>query len=238
MDSFSYYTFSKPVKYITFAMIMAVDNRGAIGVRNGLPWDGFINNKLDMEWFKDHTKGKVVIMGYNTWVSLGRKPLPGRVNIVVTGNHIEEVTEDIKTNMGIATQAGKVTPRVIVAQSPEKVIEAINHGMGDWNDGGEMMVIGGAKIYEAFMPHTSRIYLTTFDGEFEADTFVHLDLTDFDLIYRDKMRQSELNFEIWDVTEAAAKRDDADIMKIEHVYREADGIAAEIMKERAEKKDV
>lgn len=241
INSVSYYKYSNPVKYTTFSMIMAVDNRGAIGLNNDLPWKGFIDNKPDMEWFKEKTKGKVVVMGYNTWVSIGRKPLPNRVNIIITAQHTEEVKVEAKQHkdgfMANKLNLGKMIPKTFVCASPAEAIKHIEDGVGVYHDGGEVMVIGGAKIYEAFMPNTSRIYLSTFNGEFEADTFVHLDLSDFDLMYRDKLTHSELNFEIWDVTVETTKRPDAEIMQIEHTHRAAEGIAAEIMKERVEKEN-
>lgn len=242
MSNFSFYKFSNPVKYTTFSLIMAVDNRGAIGFNNDLPWKGLVSNKTDMTWFKEKTKGKIVIMGYNTWVSIGRKPLPGRINIILTKEHVKEVTEAIERfNFEFLSNTennDKKLPIVKTASSPEDIMNFISDRLGDLHKGGEVMIIGGARIYEAFIEHASRIYLTTFDGEFEADTFVHLDLTDFDLVYRDNTQFMEPKFEIWDVTEAASKRADSDIMRIEHIYRAAEGIAAEIQKENAEKKDV
>ncbi len=242
MSNFQYYKISTPVHYTTFSLIMAVDNRGAIGLKNDLPWKGFVNNKTDMEWFKEKTKNKVIVMGYNTWVSIGRKPLPGRINVIVSKNHGKEVRNDIDSHMtswkNNPENNGKKLPTTLLVDSPESAISAIKGMTGDIHHSGEVMVIGGAQIYQAFMEHASRIYLTTFDGEFEADTFVHLDLTDFDLIYRDKTKYLEPKFEIWDVTEKAAERADSDIMQISHEYRAAEGIAAAIQKEREEKGNV
>lgn len=243
MSNFVYYKVADSYfRYTTYSMIMAVDNRGAIGFNNDLPWKGLMNNKPDMEWFREQTKGKIVIMGYNTWVSIGRKPLPNRVNIVITQKHSEEVKAEIKEHkdafMGNNLNLGKPVPKNFVTSSPADAIKRIKDGLGDFHNGGEVMVIGGAQIYQAFMEHTSRIYLSTFDGEFEADTFVHLDLVDFDLVYRDKIRQSDIKFEIWDVTKETVKRADSDIMKIEYGHREPEGIAAEIKKEKEEKQDV
>lgn len=236
MNNFAFYKISNPVQYTTFSLIMAVDNRGAIGFKNGLPWKGLVSNKTDMEWFKEKTKGKIVVMGYNTWVSIGRKPLPGRANIIISNANCKAVKNDINVFMSawLSQRENKAEnmPTVLLAQSPEKAKQAIEAGLGKFHQGGEVMVIGGAQIYQAFMEVTSRIYLTTFDGEFEADTFVHLDLTDFDLIYRDKTKYLEPKFEIWDVTEETAKRADSDVMQIEYIHREPEGIAAEIKKEK------
>lgn len=237
-----YKTINSYVTPISYAMILAVDSRGGIGLNNDLPWKGIADNKSDMQWFREKTKGKIVVMGYNTWVSIGRKPLPGRINIVLTKEHVKDVAEDIERfNFAFLSNTennGKKLPTVKTASAPEDVMNFISDKLGDLHTGGEVMIMGGARIYEAFMPNTSRIYLTTFDGEFEADTFVHLDLKDFDLIYRDKTKYLEPKFEIWDVTEEAAQRPDSDIIQISHGHKPAEGIAAEIAKEKEDAKNV
>ena len=62
-------------------LIIACDPNGGIGYQNRLPWT---NIRGDLPRFKQLTEGQVVIMGRNTWDSLPKKPLPGRVNLVVT----------------------------------------------------------------------------------------------------------------------------------------------------------
>lgn len=226
-------------QHITYAMIMAMDSRGGIGLDNRLPWKGLADNRTDMQWFVEKTKGKIVVMGYNTWVSIGRKPLPGRINIVLTKEHVKDVAEDIERfNYAFLSDVknnGKKLPVVKTASTPEDVQKFIEEKIGELHNGGEVMIIGGAKIYEAFMPVTSRLYLTTFDGEFEADTFVKVDLTGWELRYRDTMQMFQPKFEIWDVTKEVEDKSDADIMQIEHIHRPAEGFVAEVMQE---KKDV
>ncbi len=63
------------------AIIVARAKNGVIGVNNTLPW----HLPEDLKHFKNTTLGYPIIMGRNTWVSLGR-PLPGRRNIVVSRN--------------------------------------------------------------------------------------------------------------------------------------------------------
>jgi len=69
-------------------LIVAADPRGGIGDKNKLPWE-----KLDGDLlrFKNLTTGKVILMGRNTWESLPRKPLPNRVNVVVTSKDIDGI---------------------------------------------------------------------------------------------------------------------------------------------------
>lgn len=209
----------------TYSLILATDKRGGIGLNNGLPWKGLVDNKSDMKWFRENTKGKIVVMGYNTWVSIGSKPLPGRTNIVLTKAHVKDVAEDAErfyySFLNNPENNNKTLPIVKTASTPEDVRSYISSQLGVTHHGGEVMVMGGAQIYNAFIEYTSRIYLTTFDGEFEADTFVDLDLTDWDLRYRDNLQLLEPKFEIWDCTEESAKRSDVDTLKISYGHKPA-----------------
>tara|TARA_B110000858_G_C17736469_1_gene442762 strand:+ start:619 stop:1182 length:564 start_codon:yes stop_codon:yes gene_type:complete len=60
--------------------IVAVSQDGVIGVNNGLPW----RLPFDLKWFKMNTYKQAIVMGRKTWESLPRKPLPGRVNYVIS----------------------------------------------------------------------------------------------------------------------------------------------------------
>jgi len=62
-------------------LILACDPDGGIGYQNKLPWT---NIRGDLPRFKRLTEGQLVVMGRNTWDSLPKKPLPNRINIVVT----------------------------------------------------------------------------------------------------------------------------------------------------------
>ncbi|MCV6900975.1 dihydrofolate reductase, partial [Escherichia coli] len=52
-----------------------------MGYKGGLPWP---HNSEDMKWFKESTRGDVVVMGRKTWESIGKKPLPKRKNIIIS----------------------------------------------------------------------------------------------------------------------------------------------------------
>ena len=67
-------------------LIIACDPNGGIGYENRLPWS---NIQGDLPRFKRLTEGHPVIMGRNTWDSLPKKPLPNRINIVVTSRSFE-----------------------------------------------------------------------------------------------------------------------------------------------------
>lgn len=131
----------------TVALIVARTRNGVIGRNNSMPW----HLPEDLRYFKRITMGKPVIMGRNTWESLG-KPLPGRDNIVVTRNtnyHAEGalVVGSVETAIQRAKQL-----------ATEKNCE-------------EIMVIGGAQIYRAALPLVQRAYITEIDANINGDAF-------------------------------------------------------------------
>lgn len=97
----------------------------------------------DLAWFKRNTLNKPVIMGRKTFESIGR-PLPGRLNIVISskpGEH-DGVTWVTSVDAALAAAGG---------------VE-------------EVMVMGGGRVYEQFLPKANRLYLTHIDAEVEGDT--------------------------------------------------------------------
>ncbi|MDC9595696.1 type 3 dihydrofolate reductase [Xenorhabdus anantnagensis] len=97
----------------------------------------------DLAWFKNKTLGKPVVMGRVTYESIGR-PLPGRLNIVISR---QPASDD----------------RVTWVNSIEAALAAAG-------DAEEVMVMGGGKIYEQFIPLVNRMYLTHIDAEVIGDT--------------------------------------------------------------------
>lgn len=124
-------------------MIVAVDETRAIGKDNKLLW----HIPEDLKRFKELTTGHAVIMGENTYRSIGR-PLPNRTNIVVTLNQELEI------------------PGCLIAYSLEEALQAARE-----HETEEIFVIGGASIYRQFLPMIDRLYLTLVQGTHEADTF-------------------------------------------------------------------
>ncbi|SRR6266581_5118235 len=116
--------------------IMVRAENGTIGDNNSLPW------KLpeDLKAFKKTTSGHAIIMGRKTFESIGSKPLPNRINIVIT--------KDIP-------QQPALKKGVMYCAKPEMVPPAIDHYYG-----GIGYVIGGRSIYLEFLPQTDIILLT------------------------------------------------------------------------------
>jgi dihydrofolate reductase len=126
---------------MTVALIVAVAENGVIGREGGLPW----RLSGDLRYFKAVTMGKPIIMGRKTFESIGR-PLPGRPNLVVSRNR------------GFSSDGIEVFDGLDVA-----VAHAEGLGLG------EVMVIGGAGLYEAALKLADRIYLTEVHAAVEGD---------------------------------------------------------------------
>lgn len=123
------------------AVVVAMAENRVIGIANQLPW----HLPADLRRFKQITLGKPVLMGRRTHESIGRV-LPGRTNIVVSGNSAFEA------------------PGCIVVPS---VAAALDFVAADQ----DLMVIGGASIYRALLPYARRIHLTRIHARFAGDTF-------------------------------------------------------------------
>ncbi|MCI0398863.1 MAG: type 3 dihydrofolate reductase [Chloroflexi bacterium] len=126
------------------ALIAAMDVNRVIGRDNQIPW----RLPADSKRFKALTMGKPLILGRKTYESIGR-PLPGRTNIVVTRDR-EYQAEGC----------------LVVHSVDEALATAAAYSGAD----GEVMVGGGAVLYEALLARADRLYLTFIDAVFEGDT--------------------------------------------------------------------
>lgn len=188
-----------PLQYrlpISLSMIMARDSRNGIGLGDGLPWP---KCKEDFAWFKQQTVGKIILMGYKTWETLGKKPLPGRLNCVLTTK--QEILEGsdhviVKVEGGIVFYFS--TKEAFMSWLHDSTADgAILKDLG-LSVQGEVMIIGGATVYQQFQHEIHRIYLTTFQGIYEADTFLDIDLCSWSVSYRDARSHMLPSFEIYD----------------------------------------
>jgi dihydrofolate reductase len=130
------------------SLVVAVSENDVIGRDNALPW----HLPADLKHFKAVTMGKPIVMGRKTWESIGR-PLPGRLNIVISRNRALEI------------------PGVTVVSSFEEALTRAG-------DVPEVAVIGGAELFRSALPLASRIYFTRVHGIFEGEIkFPSLDLS-------------------------------------------------------------
>jgi dihydrofolate reductase len=119
---------------------------GVIGRNGALPW----RLKSDMALFRTLTLGKPVIMGRKTWDSLPRRPLPQRMNIVLSRD-------------GAFAPAGAV----VCEDFSECVQIGREHAAEEGAD--EVCVIGGAALFALALPRVRRIYLTEVEAAPEGD---------------------------------------------------------------------
>lgn len=149
---------------IPLAIVVARAANGVIGRDGDLPW----RLKSDLALFKATTLGKPIIMGRKTWDSLPRKPLPGRMNVVLSRD-------------------GSFEPeQAVVCESFMEAVQMAREQAGD--DGAEeVCVIGGRSLFEAALPKAKRLYLT------EVDAIVDGDVTfpDFDEAAWTEVRREE-----------------------------------------------
>ena len=148
------------------SIIAAVGKNNELGGNNALLW------KLsdDLKMFKQLTMGHCIIMGRKTYESIG-KPLPGRINIVVTTGNLE-------------------------VEGLSRAID-LNHAVELARDSGdtEAFIIGGGQVFNYAIDLADKLYLTTVDAEFpEADIFLpEIELEDWHLIDTKHFSKNEKN---------------------------------------------
>jgi dihydrofolate reductase len=141
-----------------------MDSNRLIGKNNSLPW----HLPADLAFFKATTMGKPIIMGRKTFASIG-KALPGRQNIVVT--------RDCNFD----------APDCEVASSIDAAIAIVD-------DTEEVMLIGGASLYQQTIDVADIIYLTLIHHEFKGDTwFPEINPEFWKLVSQDDFEADEKN---------------------------------------------
>ena len=127
------------------SMIAAMAHHRVIGKDQKMPW----HLPADLAFFKKTTLGSPILMGRKTYESIGR-PLPGRLNLVVTRNpnlKIEgcEVVSSLEQALSIAEEKSSASK--------------------------EIFIVGGSHLYKSFLEKADRLYLTMIDAEIAGDTF-------------------------------------------------------------------
>ena len=158
------------------SIIVALARNRAIGLNGNLIW----HLSADLKYFKRVTTGYTVIMGYKTFLSLpNQRALPNRRNIIIS-SHLEQAPEGFE------------------------LVHSIQEAVNMVHDEEETFVIGGGSIYEQFLPHAGKLYLTRIDKEFEADTyFPYIDfdewnLIDVNVVDEDPQVDFTYRFEVWE----------------------------------------
>lgn len=125
-------------------LILAVDENWGIGRDNEM----LFHIKKDLKHFKETTYGNIVIMGRNTYESIGQA-LPGRENIILTRNQDYEA-ENVKA-----------------FNNPDDILNYIKDSKK------EAFVIGGAEIVDIFLPNIDEAIITKIKAKKDADTYLH-----------------------------------------------------------------
>ena len=123
------------------SIIAAITKNNVLGKDNKMPW----HLPAELQYFKKVTLGKPVIMGRKTFESIGR-PLPGRENIVIT------------------RQVDFTPTGVTIKHDLQSAINYVK-------DIEEVMIIGGANLYQQAINFADKMYLTVIDFECEGDVF-------------------------------------------------------------------
>ena len=143
------------------SIIVAVAANGVIGDKNSLLW----HISEDLRNFKRITSGHPVIMGRNTFESLGR-PLPNRQNVVIS-----RTIQNIEGCMVV----GSLEKAIALFPADE-----------------EVFIIGGAQIYALALEAADRLYLTRVEHDYQGDTsFPAWDQTKWRLLSREAYESGE-----------------------------------------------
>jgi len=150
------------------SFVVAVADNGVIGKDNGLPW----RLSGDMAFFKRVTMGKPILMGRKTWESFPKRPLPGRPNLVVTRDRTYEAPgAEVFDTVDAALERGMTLARETNAD--------------------EVMIVGGAQIYNDLMKRATRIYLTEVHARPDGDTRLDFDRSGWREVSRERQAAGE-----------------------------------------------
>lgn len=143
--------------------IFAVDSEFGIGKNNSMPW----HFPEDFKFFKETTINSTIVMGNNTWLSLPKRPLPDRYNVVITSLYEHSVHKDadlVITSDKLYFSTGVVRRRysILLANEIKQLAEHTNK---------ETFIIGGAQLLTSLLPVIERMYITVVPGVYDCDVF-------------------------------------------------------------------
>lgn len=126
------------------SLIVACTKSRVIGIQNRIPW----HIKEDFRHFKNYTLGKTILMGKNTYFSIG-KPLPGRKTIVVCNDEALTIQhENVKVESDLFSVLNQYK-----------------------NTSEELVVCGGAMIYQLSLPYVDKLIISEVKKEYEGDAY-------------------------------------------------------------------
>lgn len=125
----------------SLALVAGMTRSGVIGKGNSLPW----HISEDLKNFKKLTEGQTVVMGRNTYESIGQ-PLPGRKNVVISKEVIDIKGADVRASI------------------PEALAKAKSYGR-------KVFIIGGASVYAQTIDMVDVMYISYMKKEYEGDVY-------------------------------------------------------------------
>lgn len=128
------------------SIIVAMTNERVIGLNGKLPWNIPEESKL----FQQTTKDSVVVMGRNTYYSIGEHPLEDRINIVVSSK--------MKSHQ-------QIHPGLIIVWDFDRALKKCE----EFDK--RIFFIGGARIYEAALPIVDNLYISWIKNNYDGDAY-------------------------------------------------------------------
>jgi dihydrofolate reductase len=187
------------------SLIVAHSKNLVIGKGNSLPW----KLKDDLSWFKSITQNKPIIMGSKTFESIGRKPLPNRINVVLTKNifGIDNDFGELNYSEFNNNQFGSFSVRkyekfkISTATSLESALDYFDVMDTRHN---EIFIIGGSKLYNYSIDIVDNIYRSVVDCTIDGDAYfpeINEDDWEKQIINSfEKNERNEFSFEVQKLT--------------------------------------
>ena len=148
-------------------IIAAMAENRIIGKNNVIPW----SIKEDMVHFSKLTKGYPCIMGRKTWESLPKKPLPGRLNIIVSGSakEIKALSPDLYFSS--KAKNSELCPQIKPPDQNIKLCPSLPSAIDYCQNHKKIFICGGETIYRQALGLANKIELTVIHRNYEGDTF-------------------------------------------------------------------
>lgn len=157
---------------VNISLIVAMAPGGVIGAHGMLPWPAI---EEDLQFYKEKTLGKAVIMGIKTLSTLPKAAMDGRTTILLTRRYHEGQVV-VPVLQAYPEAYPEAHPEAALAITEKKAYVAnsmsgaLRAAMRLVPDADEIMVAGGAQVYEAALPYATRMYITNIHRPFWGDT--------------------------------------------------------------------
>lgn len=155
------------------SILVAFDEKRLIGKNGKLPW----HIKEDLQLFKERTLGNSIIMGRKTWDSFPKKPLPGRLNIVLSKTFEGGIFNNEKVYAVRSLEEGVFLAKAMMKQK-------------------DIFIIGGAEVYKEALNKkiVDKIIVSKIKGSYEGDVY----FPEFDKLWVANLVSTYDQFDVWE----------------------------------------